>query len=176
VSRLSDILDGALRSALGNHIINFPTLSAQAAASPHVKTANAIQSVIGGVTRSRAALASQSIAVTHRFDGSPVSTLDPAYVQPNQTTVTYLLAVNAAGTLACVQGCFVGQQITFSGDKSKVITGDGAIPVEPDGYVGFCLVKVTTGGASTFTPGTTNLDAAGLTVSMADCKFVPATF
>jgi len=113
--------------------------------------------------------------VTHRFDGKPVTVADPAYVQPINTTVIYVLALNAAGTVAVVQGTYAGQQITYGSDLSKIVTAGGGVPNLPAGYTAIGAIKVVTNGVATFTAGTTALDAAGLTVTYSDLALLPVS-
>lgn len=89
--------------------------------------------------------------------------------------MVYVLALNSAGTLAVVQGSYAGQSITYKADKSKVLTGNGGVPALPAGYCPIGAIKVKTAAATTFTPGTTPLDAAGLTVNFIDLSQLPLT-
>jgi hypothetical protein len=146
-----------------------------------VKTTNALSYTVDGVQYSASALAAQSIAVTHDWKGQAVAvgsnsaSAVQAYVQPAGTTVYYLLCVNAAGTVAVVQGSYAGQSVSYApGDPSKVLVGTGNVPVEPAGYTAFGLIKVVTNAATTFTPGTTALDNGGLTVTYFDLARVPS--
>jgi hypothetical protein len=181
MSDLFDIMNQGGRTAHGNFNLNKAVLAINGAGAATVKTTNALSYVIDGVQYSASALAAKSIAVTHDWQGKAVAaanaataTAVPAYVQPVSTTAYYLLCVNAAGTIAVVQGSYAGQAISYApGDPSKVLVGTGNTPVEPAGYTAFGLIKVVTNGSATFTPGTTLLDAAGLTVSYFDLARVP---
>lgn len=175
MARLNQLADASLQAAIGDRVVSAPVLAINAGGAATVRTTNAIAFTTGGVFRSRAALAAQSIAITHRHDGAPVSSLDPAYVQPTGTTVFYVLAVNSAGTVAVVQGSYLNQSITYGSDLSKVLVGDGDIPEVPSGYVPFGVMKVVTAGGATFTPGTTALDAANVTVTYYDVSVLPVS-
>lgn len=175
MSRLSEIQAAAVRDALGNRCNTKATLAINVGGAATVKTTGTTTYTIGGVLYSKAALSAQSIAVTHRFDGSAVSTADAAYVQPAETTVVYVVALKADGTVAVVQGSYAGQSITFAADKSKVLTGTGGIPALPSGYVAIGAIKVATAAATTFTPGTTALDAAGVTATYYDLALLPVS-
>ncbi|MNL31056.1 hypothetical protein D3C87_1528250 [compost metagenome] len=104
------------------------------------------------------------------------------YVQPANTTVYYTIALNGAGTVAVIQGSYNGQIPTLDptkgvGSLAAIGTsakGDGAVPNPPDGYTAVGIVKVTTDGSTTFTPGTTLLDAAGLAVAYFDVCLLPS--
>jgi hypothetical protein len=175
MSRLSNEFDATSRKLLANRAMSKAGLQIDGAGEATVKTANAVLYSIDGVIYQKAALAAQSIAPTHRYNKDPVSVNDPAYVQPADTTVYYVLSVDAAGDLAVSQGDYAGQVVTFSADPSRVYNGTGDLPLEPNGYTAFAVIKVVTGDGVTFTPGTTALDAAGVTVSYFDvsCLYLP---
>jgi hypothetical protein len=178
MARLNQLADASLQACIGDRVVSAPVLAINAGGAATVRTTNAIAFATGGVFKSKAALAAQSIAITHRHDGAPVSVLDPAYVQPTGTTAFYVLAVNAAtpsGAIAVVQGSYAGQSISYGSDLSKVLTGDGDIPEVPAGFVPFGVMKVVTAGGATFTPGTTLLDAANVTVTYYDVSVLPVS-
>lgn len=173
MSRISSIASASLRHVLGNRCHTKAALAINAAGAATVKTTGATIFSIGGVLYTKAALAAQSIAVTHRLDGTAVTTAEPAYVQPAEATVVYVVALNKDGTVAVVQGSYAGQAVTFKPDLTKVLVGNGDIPDEPAGYTAIGAIKVATAAATTFTPGTTLLDAAGLTVTYYDVSVLP---
>lgn len=173
MSALSDLSSAMLRKLVGTFCAGPAGLAIKIATDVAAKTSAAFNYAIGGVFYTKAAIATQSVVPTHRFNGDAVTAADPSYVQPINTTVFYVLAINAAAAVAVVQGSFANQVIKFSKDISKVWTGDGAIPAEPAGYTAFGVIKITTNGATTFTPGTTALDAAGLTVSYFNVSALP---
>lgn len=175
MSRISTLASDSLRKVLGNRCHTKATLAINAGGAATIKTTGATIYSIGGVLYTKAALSAQSLAVTHRLDGTPVTTAEPAYVQPAGTTVIYVVALNAAGTVAVVQGSYKGQAVTFKPDLTKIWTGNGDIPEEPSGYTAIGAVKVTTAPATTFTPGTTVLDAAGITATYFDVSVLPET-
>jgi len=172
---LSEIQAQAVRDAIGNRCHSKITLAINAGSAATVKSTGATAYSIGGVFYTKAALSGQAITITHRHDGTPVTANDAAYVQPAETTVVYVLALNASATVAVVQGSYAGQSITYSGDLSKVLTGTGGVPKLPAGYVAIGAIKVTTAAATTFTPATTALDAAGLTVTFHDLALLPVS-
>ena len=163
MSRLSDVANLAIRTLLGNRVLNRAVLAIDGTAAQHVQTTNAIEYSVDGVIYNKAALNDQSIAVTHRWNGEAGS----GYVQPANTTVYYTLGLNSAGTLCCVQGSYSGQKLSQDptvgvGQSVAGATwvGDGSIPDVPSGYTAFGVVKVASGGA-TFTAGTTALTTIG---------------
>ena len=170
MARLSDIQALAVQNLLGNQSVGKATLAINAAAAATVKTTAAYSYSVGGVWYTKAALAAQSIAPTHTIHGTVVG---GAYVQPVSTTVYYTIALNAAGAVAVVQGSFAGQNLALLNIGTSFV-GDGFVPDVPAGYTPVGVIKVVTNGATTFTPGTTALDAAGLTVSYFDIAFLPS--
>ena len=175
MSSITSIVSADVRKVLMNRCLTKATLAINAGAAATIKTTGATTYTVDGVMYSKAALAAQSMAVTHGCFGEVVAAGPAAFVQPVLTTVFYVVALNAAGTVAIVQGCFAGQNITFANDLSKVIVGNGAIPDEPAGYTAIGVIKVALAGAATFTPGTTALDAANVTATYFDVTILPAT-
>lgn len=177
MSELSTILNADIREALGSMVFNKPVLAINAAAAATVKTTNAITYSVDGIMLSKAALAAQSIAVTHDCFGNLVANGVAAYAQPTGTTVYYLLSLDASGNVLVSQGSYAGQSLVFANDLTRVNVGTGAIPVEPKSVncTAVGLIKVVTAGGATFTPGTTALDAANVTVTYYDINMVPAT-
>lgn len=175
MSALKDISNGILRKALGNSCLVKGTLAINAGGAATIKSTGAISYTLDGVYYSKAALAAQSIVVTHDRNGQAVGGNNlAAYVQPTGTTVYYLLCLNAAGAVAVVQGDYAGQVLSYANDLSKVLTGTGDVPQEPAGYTAMGLLKVVTTAGATFTPGTTLLDAANVAVTYFDLEYVPS--
>lgn len=180
--RLSDVTAAAVRTLLGYACLSKGVLAINAAGAATVKTTNAILYSADGILLSKAALAAQSIAPTHGASVAGDSVAGSSYIQPANTTVYYVLAVNAAGTVAVVQGNYLGQVPTLDPTKGvgalaaigTSAKGDGSVPNPPDGYTAFGIIKVTTDGSTTFTPGTTLLDAAGLAVAYFDVCLLPS--
>lgn len=173
MSKINKIGDAGLRSLLLNRTLSKATLAINAASAATVRTTGTLSYMLNGVFLTKAAMTAQSIAVTHRFNGDAVTAADPAYAQPALTEVFYVLALNAAGNVAVVQGSYAGQVIRFTNDRSKVYSGRGGLPDLPDGYVPFGVIKVVTSGAATFTPGTTALDAANVAATYYDVSVLP---
>lgn len=85
--------------------------------------------------------------------------------QPTQaadTTCLYLVCLDAAGTPSVVKG-------------KDVVNGSGVIyyPDVPAGMCAIGAIKVKTAAAVTFTGGTTELDATGVTATFTDLFAVP---
>lgn len=175
MSSLSQIVSAEVRKVLANRCLTKATLAINAGGAATVKTTGATTYSVDGVLYSKAALAAQSIAPTHDAFGNLVAAGIAAYVQPVNTTVFYVVSVNAAGTVAVSQGSYLGQTQAFPNDLSKIWTGTGAIPVEPAGYTAIGVIKVAPTVAATFTPGTTLLDAANVNATYFDVDILPAT-
>ena len=175
MSSITSIVSADVRKVLMNCCMSKATLAINAGSAATIKTTGATTYMLDGVLYSKAALSAQSMAATHGAFGDPVAAGPAAYVQPVLTTAYYVIALNAAGTVAVVQGCYLGQPITFANDLSKSYIGDGAIPLEPIGYTAIGVIKVALAGAATFTPGTTALDAANVTATYFDVAILPAT-
>lgn len=172
---LNDLNDAALRRAMGNMCLTKGVLAINAASAATVKTTNALTYTVGGTLCTKTALAAQSIAVTHDCCGRAVAAGFPAYVQPQNTTVHYVVALKADGTVAVCQGSYLGQSLTKTGDLNATDIGDGGVPMEPEGYTAIGVIKVAT-GAVTFTPGTTALDAASVTATYADVGLLASAY
>lgn len=135
-------------------------LAINAASAASIKTAAALSYTIGGIFYAKAALAAQALV-------SPPEAL--AYgVQPINSTAYYLVSVDNAGNVYTTQGHWAGRLI-----PQTIAVGDGNIPEAPASRTPVGYIKVVTNGATTFTPGVTALDAAGLTVTFADIMVNP---
>lgn len=170
MSKLSDITNAAILALLGDKSLVKPVLAINLGGAATVKTTNALSYTVNGIQYAKAALAAQSVAVTHTGNGAIVG---GGYIQPISTTVFYTLSVNAAGAVAVTQGSFLGQRIEL-GQSGTSSVGDGFIPEAPSAYTPFGVIKVVTNGAATFNPGTTALDAAGVSASYFDVAVLPA--
>jgi hypothetical protein len=178
MSRLDDITSGPIRKALAATTTSAHAFAATGGATATVQTTGAIVSQIDGVTRSRAALSAQSLVPTHDVFGNANTGV---YAQPIGTTAYMVLGVNAAGTVAIVQGTFAGQNLVPSatgglGALSNMGTsfvGDGSIPNLPEGYAPAGLLKVVTTSAA-FTPGTTLLNVGTIAFTFFDIGLIPA--
>lgn len=175
MSNLATITNADLREALGSMVFNKAVLAINAASAATVKTTNAYTYSVDGVMLSKAALAAQAITPTHDCMGNPVASGVAAYVQPANTTVYYVLSLDASGNVYVSQGSYAGQVQAFPNDLSRTNLGAGGIPVEPKNVnaTAVGLLKVAT-GAVTFTPGTTALDAANVTATYYDINMLPA--
>lgn len=160
MSKLNHLGSRAARM-FGNVCLSRPVL-AIGTSKAAVNTTAAAVFAIDGIIRNKAAMTSEVL----------VSGGAPFKVQPVNTTVYYVLALNAAGTVHCFQGTYAGEEILSPTGMS--LRGDGSVPDIPDGYAPFGMIKVVTGSAA-FTPATTLLDAANITFTFYDLMCLPAS-
>lgn len=175
MSALKDVQHGEIRRIIGNACASKATLAINAGSAATIKTTGTTNYTIDGIWYAKAALSAQAIDITHDCFGNAVGGANLSeYTQPAGKTVYYLVCLNAAGTVAIVQGNYSGQSLAFP-DLSKVLTGTGEIPKEPSGYTAIGMFKVVTAGVATFNPGSTALDATDVTVTYYDVARLPAT-
>lgn len=99
----------------------------------------------------------------------------PAFYQLPANSVCYLLiALDSSGNVKCIQGKYDGQEYRDPTTGLPQV-GDGGIPDCPSDLCPIGLIKVTT-GATTFTPGSTDLGAANVTDAYYDLAgVIPVT-
>lgn len=114
-----------------------------------VKSANAVDYTIDGKIYEKAA-------------SDPLDTPTGSQ-QGNDTKALYLFSIDSGGTVSCTQSAIVG-----SSDSVEY-------PDLPSGEAPIGAIKVETDSNTTFTPGTTNLGASGVTTTYIDLNRVPTT-
>lgn len=103
----------------------------------------------------------------NKADAATNLPLSAGVIQPVLTKCLYLIYVNAAGTVASVQG-----KPVLTAD----LTNGVAVlkwPDLPANVAPIGAVKITLASTATFTPGTTALDAANVTATYYDLFAVP---
>jgi len=160
MGKLTQIVDSAIRAVSGNVCLTRP-ITAIGTTKSAINTTAAVVHSIGGIIRNLAALTSQAL----------VTGAEAFRVQPANTTVYYVFAVNAGGTVHTFQGRYAGEP--YLSPTGMALVGDGNVPDIPDTYAPFGMVKVAM-GAATFTPGTTLFDAANVTATWFDLHCLPA--
>jgi hypothetical protein len=92
------------------------------------------------------------------------------------------LVFSTGTALAASQACLFGVWIDGSGNVSTtqgpIVAAGDPCPVPSQTTAGVTLVgliKVTTSSAATFTPGTTDLSASGITDGFFDCMDMPGS-
>lgn len=175
MSSLKNAATTDLRKLLGNRCYVKATLAINAGSAATIKNTGAIIYSVDGIMYTKAALSAQAITITHDQFGRDVSTQPSIakYTQPVLTTVYYLVALNAAGTVAVVQGGYAGQALTEGG---QAYVAPGGMPVLPDGYAPVGAIKIALANAATFNPATTALDATDVTATYYDLSTLPTAF
>lgn len=129
-------------------------------ASPQFKTVNSVPTVIDGKFKTAlAATAAISFSAGH-------ATLNAGLTKGKQCV--FAVCHDGAGNVSTVQGQIVNSS-DVSGNSSGVQFGGIKKGLAVIGYI-----EVSTNDATAFIPGTTNLDAAGVTVTYQDCMGMPA--
>lgn len=150
---VDEVTDAQLRSVLGDR--KYSACTYAGTGSPSVTITGVINFSIGGRMFTKASTTTASF-----------SDLRP---QKPGTTKAYLIGINASGVCTIVNGLELPALVTNIGGA---VTGQGPvgphIPPLPEGYAPVAAFTVTTGDATTFTPGTTNLNAAGVTTTFYD--------
>lgn len=133
-----------MRELLGNFCLTACTLAINAASAATFKTTGTTTYTVDGRFRSKAALAAQAF--------SPIPGTVHSGLAIGQTGY-YVVALDAAGTV-------------------RTFEGVGGLPDVADGFTPIGIIKVVAASAA-FVPGTTALDAAGLTVTYTDVALLP---
>lgn len=178
---LSAIGQAAVR-ILGNMAYSSHVFAKTAGSVATVQTTGAVVFSTDGIMKSKAALsafnwADDALKASTDLVASLANWLQPSgldgafYTQPANTTVYYVFAVKGsdASTVRVVQGLYSGQTPMVGINTG----GGGKVPDVPDGFVPFGLMKVVT-GATTFAPGTDNLDKASVTFTFSDLAVLGA--
>lgn len=169
MSKLSDISNANLRELLGCYSSGtcVPAMNAGGAAT--IKTtqspAASFFTVINGQPKLLANLSAQALTALAALQ-NPITGQDGFYVQPVLTTVYYLFVANAAGTVYTIQGTYDGQVIARAG-RNGLGTGEMPDIAVKETYAPIGAMKVVLASTATFTPATTALDAANVTVTYA---------
>ena len=174
MSSLADISNGDIRELLGTRGISRSLVNLQDGTATYdtVTEPDAIMSfMVNGNIRTNADLTNKAVATLAALQ-NPITGQDGYYQQPINTTVYYVLCVNAAGTFYCIQGTYAGQVINRAGRNG---VGDGSIPdiVVKSTYAPFAVLKVVNGATAVFIPATTNWDATGVDAYAAPVSVLP---
>ena len=137
-----------------------------------VKTTVAINYLLDGTFYSKAITDNMSIAYTgptvYQAPGG-VGTINGSFTGgSNGSTRLYLLTLNAAGTLVVLPGPIV--------DSAELAAGRAPLQF-PDDPINTCTIgalRVAVTANTTFTPGSVDLSASGVTASFINLATVPA--
>jgi len=148
---LADINHLPLRTNMSCYCLAPSGLTLEAGDKNDVETAGAtVDTVIDGLFYSATALADENVTLFRSEDDSVLQAAD--------TTCYYVFTIDASDAVRLY----------------KQVDGVAAYPAIPEtGEAPFAVLKVVT-VAVTFTPGTTDYDASGVTSTFTDVRNVPA--
>lgn len=163
MSKLTDITNLAIRNLLAYRVDALGTLAINAGAVD-LKTTTTIAYVNGGVVKAKTAMANITL----------VATTGLKYTLPIGKTCYFAFGLDSGGTLVVVQGSYAGQKLSLDPTLGVGVAqaganwvGDGSMPDVPAGVTLFGIAKVVN-VTNAFIPGTTNVDAAGVTTTCYD--------
>lgn len=145
MAKLSDVFYESLRELIGNICLTACTLAINAASAATFKTTGTTTYIVDGRFKTKAALSAQAF--------SPLPGTVHTGLVIGQTGY-YIVGLDATGTV-------------------RTFEGIGSLPDVADGFAPIGIIKVVAGSAA-FVPGTTLLDAAGLTVTYTDVAVLPS--
>jgi hypothetical protein len=169
MSRLSQVQSAFLRNLLAYVCMSKVTLAINAGSAATVKTTGGITYTSDGRYFTASALSAQVLTVNTTVQPW-VNGQTTLQVQPVSTTAYYVIALDSAGSCWCIQGTWVG----YSGPGANPIIGDGTVPEQLGSLTPIGMFKLVTDASHTFTPATTALDAAGITVTYYDLMLCPS--
>lgn len=165
--RLNEINNEVMRKAF-NICLSKVTLAINVASAATIKTTGTTTYLNGGLALTKAALSAQALAA-HAATQLRNTGQETFYVQPASTTVYYVVCFDSSGNVYTIQGTYTGQAL----QPHVARKGDSSLPSDIGDFTPIGIIKVVTNGSTTFTPATTALDAAGLTVTYTDVGQVP---
>jgi len=92
--------------------------------------------------------------------------------------LTFTAGTALAASQACLFAVWITSGGTVSTSQGPIVAAGDPCPVPGQVTAGTTLVgliKVTTSSAVTFTPGSTDLSASGITAAFSDCMDMPGT-
>lgn len=167
MSKLLDITTAAVREAAGTQSFVKGILAINLATAATIKSTAAFVYSIGGIILNKAILAAQALVALPAAQFL-VTGLSGFFIQPISTIVYYVVCLDALGNVFTVQGTFAGQQLTLNGMPNFVVQNGDVPDVDKTTLCPIGLIKIATNASTTFTVGTTALDAAGLVVTYFD--------
>lgn len=138
-----------MKNAVMNGCYGDAGLGMDAASSANIETTATISYTIDGVWYSK--VASGSISVAGKYNGTPAS-------QNVSTYAKYLVCINAAGNFLIKKG------------NEHAIASEALLPLLPSGYAAIGYFQILTSASVTYKPGTTRLDATGVTDTYVDLR------
>ena len=154
---LGDVRHASLRNTIGNRNMINATITLEAGDKKDIESQTvALSYTIGGKFYVKAAIADLNVTPTDWAGDSSVQAAD--------TKAYYALCLDTAGTVTCYKG---KDELTTTGN-------DAPLPGHPADLCCFCVIEVVT-VAVTFTQGTDNYDASGVTSTFHNVACLPAT-
>jgi len=92
--------------------------------------------------------------------------------------LTFSTGTALAASQACLFGVWINTSGTVTTSQGPIQAAGDPCPVPSQATANTTLVgliKVTTSSAATFTPGTTDLSASGITAAFSDCMDMPGS-
>lgn len=162
MTTLRDSFTEVERELNGYRNMTAATLAINAASAATFKTTSAYAYLSDGVFKAKAILSAVPFSTGHA-------------VQPIGLTMYYTVGLDAAGAVTTYQGAAasanaINAALILGNAATSVL---GSIADVPTGITPVGLIKVVTTSAA-FTPGTTALDAAGITVTFFDVAVLPS--
>jgi hypothetical protein len=162
MTTLKDSNSSITRRLEGYRNLSAAALAINAGGAATFKTTGAYAYLVDGVFKAKAALAAQAFSAGHA-------------IQPVGQTLYYTVGLDAAGTVSTYQGTApsnnqIAEALANGQPASSVASNIADVPVN---VTAVGLIKVATTSAA-FTPGTTALDAAGVTSTFYDVSVLPS--
>jgi hypothetical protein len=163
MATLKDSFSGNNRKLEGFRNMTAAALAINAGGAATFKTTSAYAYLSDGIFKAKTALAAQAFSAGHA-------------VQAAGTTLYYTVGLDSAGAVTTYQGTAPSNpQIAEAlANNLAASTVPSNIADVPTGITAVGLIKVVTSSAATFTPGTTALDAAGVTSTFYDVAVLPS--
>lgn len=175
--KTSDVTNKAVRELIATRCFAKGVLAINAGGAATIKTTNALNYSVDGVAYAKAALAAQALALPNaaaQAVQAAITGRESYYVQPAQSTVYYVVALDASGNVATFQGTYDGQALLMPNTNMPVTAKGGVPDIDTSVWCPIGMIKIAL-GATTFTPATTLLDAANVTATYYDLTMLPST-
>jgi hypothetical protein len=162
MATLRDSGQETARELHGYRNMTAAVLAINAASAATFKTTNAYVYLSDGLFKAKTALAAQAFTAGHA-------------VQAIGQTMYYAVGLDSAGAVTTYQGAPASAAAISAAlaNGQSATSVPGSVPDVPNGITAVGLIKVVTTSAA-FTPGTTALDAAGITVTFYDIALLPS--
>lgn len=134
----------------------------------------------GYVSLTAAGLAEGTNSATYKTASTLTYTNNGVFKSKNATDNLAFSAGHTAvaPSKACLFGVWIDASGTFSTSQGPIVAAGDPCPVPGAPAANLTLVgliKVTTDSSTTFTPGTTDLGASGVTDAYSDCMVMPGS-